>query len=159
MIEIQRASESDIPALLPLVKDYWNFEKIDNFEASAVAVQLQRLLSEPRLGGGWVAMEDGVAVAYLLAVYIFSLEHLGITAEIDELFILPSQRGKGLAAKLLKTAESEFLQAGCTNASLQLSRDNGTARKLYHRHGYTERARYELLDKKLGEGESQSLAT
>jgi GNAT superfamily N-acetyltransferase len=81
-----------------------------------------------------------------------SLEHLGLTAEIDEFFVLPSQRGHGVGAELLKADESEILRAGCTNASLQLSRTNDSARAFYHRHGYTERAAYELLDKRLREG-------
>ncbi len=59
--------------------------------------------------------------AALLAVYVFSLEHLGITAEIDELFVLSSQGDRGIGAELLEVAESEFRRLGCTNVSLQLS--------------------------------------
>jgi GNAT superfamily N-acetyltransferase len=152
MARIQRATASDVPALLPLVAEYWRFEAIDGFEPQRVAAQLGRLLSEPGLGAGWIAVVEGVAVGYLLAVYVFSLEHLGITAEIDEFFLLPSQRGHGVGAKLLKTAELEFVRAGCTNVSLQLARGNDSARAFYHRHGYTERSAYELLDKMLHEG-------
>jgi hypothetical protein len=94
---------------------------------------------------------EGAAVGYLLAVYVFSLEHLGLTAEIDELFVLPSQRGRGVGAELLRCAEAEFLRAGCTNVSLQLSRGNDAARAFYHRHGYSERSAYELLDRMLHE--------
>ena len=50
---------------------------------------------------------------------------------------------------LLRVAEEEFLQAGCTNVSLQFSRGNEAARGFYRRHAYTERAGYELLDKRL----------
>ena len=49
---------------------------------------------------GWIACIKGQAVGYLLAVYVFSLEHLGLTAEIDEFFVLPSARGKGLGDEL-----------------------------------------------------------
>lgn len=149
---IQRATVRDVPALLPLVADYWNLEAIPRFEPQRVAVQLKRLLSEPSLGVGWIAITEGVAVGYLLAVYVFSLEHLGITAEIDELFVLPSLRGSGVGAKLLEIAESEFRRARCTNVSLQLSRDNDSARAFYHHRGYTDRSAYELLDKPLQDG-------
>ena len=86
---------------------------------------------------------------YLLAVYVFSLEHLGLTAEIDEFFVLPSARGKGLGDALLRLAEAEFLRRGCTNVALQLGRGNDQARVFYRAHGYSERAGYELLDKML----------
>lgn len=146
---IRQATARDVPALLPLIADYWRFEDIGGFEPRRVAAQLTRLLSEPRLGIGWMAVAAGEAVGYLLGVYVFSLEHLGLTAEIDEFFVAPSQRGSGLGRKLLAAAESEFVRVGCTNVSLQLSRGNDAARVFYHRHGYTDRSGYELLDKML----------
>lgn len=152
MAEIREATAGDVPALLPLVEEYWSFEAISGFDSDRVAAQLKRLLSERRLGAGWISTADGVAVGYLLAVYVFSLEHLGITAEIDELFVLSSQRGRGIGAELLKVAESEFRRVGCMSVSLQLSRHNSAARAFYRRHGYVERSGYELLDKMLVDG-------
>jgi GNAT superfamily N-acetyltransferase len=149
VIEIRQATASDVPAILPLVADYWSFEGISGFEPQRVGAQLTRLLAEPGLGSGWIAVEQGVAVGYLLAVYVFSLEHLGLTAEIDEFFVSPSRRGAGVGDELLKIAEAEFVRARCTNVSLQLSRGNDSARAFYHRHGYAERSGYELLDKML----------
>ena len=63
--------------------------------------------------------------------------------------MLPSARGKGLGNALLQRAEAEFVRRGCTNVSLQLGRGNDGARVFYRSHGYTERAGFELLDKKL----------
>jgi GNAT superfamily N-acetyltransferase len=133
MAEVRKATAADVPILLPLVEAYWRFEAIFGFEAGRVGVQLNRLFSDPRLGTGWIFMADGVAVGYLLAVYVFSLEHLGITAEIDEFFVLPSHRGQGIGAEFLKLAESEFQRVGCTNVSLQLSRHNSLAQAFYRR--------------------------
>ena len=149
MAIIKKATESDIQDILPLVKEYWDFENIDGFEPERVSVQLRRLLTEPSIGGGWIAMDDGGAAGYLLAVYVFSLEHLGLTAEIDEFFMLPSHRGLGIGKKLLMAAEAEFFRIGCTNVSLQLSRKNESARNFYHHFQYLDRSGYELLDKTL----------
>ena len=149
MLQIQQATTNDVPALLPLVAEYWRFEAISGFESQSVAAQLRRFLSEPHLGIGWLAIVQGVPVGYLLAVYVFSLEHLGLTAEIDEFFVLPQQRRDGLGSELLRSAESEFVRVGCTNVSLQLSRSNDSARVFYHRQGYVERSGYELLEKML----------
>lgn len=127
VIRIQRATANNALALIPLVAEYWRFEAIADFEPERVTVQIKRLLSDPGLGAGWIAYVEDVPVGYLFAVYVFSLEHLGVTAEIDELFVLPSERGKGIDTELLKVAESEFLRSGCTNVSLQLSRSNDAA--------------------------------
>ena len=40
-------------------------------------------------------------VGYLLAVYVFSLKHLGLTAEVGELFVSPSRRGQNIGTQLL----------------------------------------------------------
>jgi ribosomal protein S18 acetylase RimI-like enzyme len=149
MVQIWPAAASDVATLIPLVAEYWRFENISGFDPERVATQLTRLLSAPKLGAGWVASVDGVVAGYLLAVYVFSLEHLGLTAEIDEFFVLPTQRGQGAGAELLRIAEAEFVRAGCTNVSLQLSRSNDAARAFYRRHAYKERSGYELLDKML----------
>jgi GNAT superfamily N-acetyltransferase len=139
----------DIPAALPLVEQYWIFEDIAGYDATRIGKELERLCGDPRLGAGWIAKVKGRPVGYLLAVYVFSLEHLGLTAEIDEFFVLPSARGHGTGCALLAAAEAEFTRMKCTNVSLQLGRGNDAARDFYRRQGYTERSGYELLDKML----------
>jgi len=72
---------------------------------------------------------------------------LGLTAEIDELFVRPRVRAIGIGGKLLQAAEAAFIAAGCTNVVLQLARSNDSGRAFYIRHGYSPRPGYELLDK------------
>jgi GNAT superfamily N-acetyltransferase len=147
--DIRPVTPADVPALLPLVEQYWIFEGIEGFEPAAVGRELERVLGDPRLGSGWIATVRGQAVGYLLAVYVFSLEHLGLTAEIDEFFVLPSARGRKVGEQLLALAEAEFMRRNCMNVSLQLGRGNDRARAFYRRQGYGERAGFELLDKTL----------
>ncbi len=146
---VRPAAAGDIPALLPLVEQYWVFEDIAGFEPARVGTELKRLFTDPRLGAGWLAEVNGKTAGYLLAVYVFSLEHLGLTAEIDEFFVLPSCRKHGAGSQLLQAAEAGFARMKCTNVSLQLGRGNDAARDFYRRHGYADRAGFELLDKML----------
>lgn len=149
---IERATAEDVPALVPLVADYWAFERIAGFDPARIAAQLSRLFADPRLGIGWVALVDDAPAGYLLAVYVFSLEHVGLTAEIDEFFVRPPHRGRGVGAALLAAAEAAFVRAGCTSVSLQVSRGNDAARAFYDRQGYSERTGYDLLEKALRPG-------
>ena len=154
MTTIRPITANDVPELLALVEQYWLFEDIAGFERASVAKQLQRLCGDPRLGAGWIAHDGKQPAGYLLAVYVFSLEHLGLTAEIDEFFVLPSCRGRGVGAQLLRMAEAEFARTNCTNVSLQLGRGNEAAREFYRRNGYSDRAGFELLDKGLPRSEA-----
>lgn len=148
-MNIRRLAAAEVSAVLPLVEQYWIFEDIGGYEPEAVRRELERVCADPRLGAGWIAEQEGRTVGYLLAVFVHSLEHLGLTAEIDEFFLLPSARGHGAGIGLLEAAEAEFRRIGCTNVSLQLGRGNDAAREFYRRRGYSERSGYELLDKML----------
>ena len=62
-------------------------------------------LSQPQLAVAcWVAEEGGRLVGYLLAVYLFSLEHGGMMAEIDEFFVLNEKRSLHIGTALLDAA-------------------------------------------------------
>lgn len=147
--EVRRAGLGDMATLLCLVEQYWRFENITGFDPARVSPQLQRLLTLSNLGCGWLAFHEDVPAGYLLAVYVLSLEHLGLTAEIDEFFVLPEFRSRGIGDRLLHAAETAFVTAGCTNVALQLARQNESGRDFYRRHGYSARAGYELMDKVL----------
>lgn len=149
LADIRAITAADIPALLPLVEQYWIFEDIAHYDATRVTSALERMCADASLASGWITLSRGQAVGYLLAVYVFSLEHLGLTAEIDEFFVLPSARGRKIGDRMLKLAEAEFARRGCTNVALQLGRGNDRARAFYSAHGYGERAGYGLLDKML----------
>jgi ribosomal protein S18 acetylase RimI-like enzyme len=108
-----------------------------------------RLLEDASLGRIWIATVYGEPAGYLLAVYVFSLEFQGMTAEIDEFFIEPQHRNLGLGARMLGAAEEQFRAEGCTNVSLQIGRSNEAARRFYRGHGFDDRAGYEIVSKML----------
>ena len=148
-ITVRAASAGDVETLLGLVEEYWRFEAIDGFERGRVGAELRRVLVDDRLGAAWLAFAGDASVGYLLAVYVFSLEHLGLTAEIDEFFVRPDHRAHGIGRRLLQAAEAQFTSRGCTSVSLQLGRGNDAGRAFYVRHGYAPRAGFELLDRTL----------
>ena len=149
-MDIRPASSADIPALLALVRRYWDYEGIAGFEALRIELVLQQLLATagPR-GAVWVAEAAGALVGYLIVVLVISVEHKGLMGEIDELFVLPEARSRGIGTALLAAAEQALVQRGCVRLQLQLGRGNARARTFYERHGYGARAGYELLDKPL----------
>jgi GNAT superfamily N-acetyltransferase len=148
-VGIRPATPADLEMLLPMVEQYWRFEAIEGFDATRMRKLLTRVLEDSNLGRAWVATLYGEPAGYLLAVYVFSLEHQGLTAEIDEFFVVPAHRGLGLGHQILAIAEAQFRLEGCTNVSLQLGRSNEAARNFYRRHGFDDRAGYELVSKNL----------
>lgn len=148
-VDVRPAGVSDVPALLALIERYWQFENISGFESGRLDAVVRRGLANEHLGRAWLARVDGEPAGYLFIVFVYSLEYQGLTAEIDELFVLPAHRGRALGATLLEAAEAGCRGAGCTRLVLQLGRENEAARRFYRRRGFNERAGYELLDKDL----------
>jgi ribosomal protein S18 acetylase RimI-like enzyme len=146
---IRLALPEDIDVLLPMIEQYWRFENIEGFDVGRMRKIVARLLEDASLGRLWIANVYGEPAGYLLAVYVFSLEHQGLTAEIDELFIAPQHRNLGIGANLLTAAEGQFRAEGCTNVSLQIGRANEAARRFYRGHGFEGRAGYEIVSKML----------
>jgi GNAT superfamily N-acetyltransferase len=148
-IRIRLAVPQDSAALVPLVERYWRFEAIEGFDAARVASLLERVLVDATLGRAWIATVGGDPAGYLLAVFVFSLEFQGVTAEIDELFVIERHRGGGIGGKLLDAAEAHFRAAGCTHVALQIGRDNEAARAFYQRRGFSGRSGFDLVSKPL----------
>ena len=144
---IRLATLADIAGVASLVEQYWVFEDIAGFDRPRIETLLQGLLLEPTRGACWVAEAQENLCGYLLAVFVFSLEHGGLMAEIDEFFVASEMRSSGLGALLLGHAERDFARRGLVRAQLQLGSDNHRGRLFYERHGFLERSGYELLDK------------
>jgi ribosomal protein S18 acetylase RimI-like enzyme len=149
-MDVRRARPGDIPQLLALIRHYWDFEGIEGFAALHIELVLKELLEGPSPRGSiWVAESQGTLAGYLIVVLVMSLEHQGLMGEIDELFVLPESRARGVGARLLAAAEAELAQRGCVRLQLQLAIGNRRARAFYERLGFGVRAGYELLDKPL----------
>ncbi len=148
-VTVRPAARSDIPQLLALVRRYWEYQALAGFEALRMELLLQHLIGEPRLGAAWVAEAEGNLTGYLVAVTVLSLEHGGLMAEIDELFVLPAARARGVGARLLAAAEDALAARGCVRLQLQLGVTNSAARDFYQHRGYRARDGYRLLDKAL----------
>jgi GNAT superfamily N-acetyltransferase len=140
---------TDVAGVAALAERYWDFESIGGFDRPRIAALLGSLLSQPERGACWVAETDGCLCGYLLAVFMFSLEHGGMMAEIDEVFVSEDMRSTGLGSLLVAQAERELAERGLVRLQLQLGVVNDRARLFYERHGFRRRAGYELLDKPL----------
>ena len=146
---IRPATIEDVAGIASLVQRYWEYESVAGFDRARVETLLGALLAEPDHGACWVAETEGRLCGYLLAAFMFSLEHGGSMAEIDELFVSREMRSLGVGALLLARAEGELAQRGLVRLQLQVGVANERARNFYGRHGFRRRAGYELLDKAL----------
>jgi len=80
-------------------------------------------------------------VGYALVIYFLSLEFDGRVGVLDEFFLEPSRRCKGLGSWVLGRLKAELLSAGIRVLRLEVDERHREAANLYRRHGLQRETR------------------
>src|SRR5262249_42126725 len=97
--------------------------------------------AEPRRGCIFVARDGDRLVGVAYVSFIWSLEHGGHAAWLEELYVLPAERSRGIGSALL-TAAVDFARAdGCAAVALEVEADHVRAANLYARNGFERHSR------------------
>jgi GNAT superfamily N-acetyltransferase len=152
-VSYRAAATSDIDCLLQLMlglqqDDPWSVP----FREEVVRESLRELLINPSVGRVFLICDADSCVGYVVLSFDFSLEYGGRNAWIDELFIRPELRGKGIGSKALDFAVQVARECGAKVLHLEVNRGNpainsigGTASKTTtapcSRSGLPERTR------------------
>jgi GNAT superfamily N-acetyltransferase len=98
---------------------------------------LTTLRREPWRGRAVVAEEGGALVGYALLIAFWSNELGGEVCDVDELFVLPEHRGRGLATALFAAIDEDGLwPTPAVALALGTTPGNAAARRLYERLGF-----------------------
>jgi GNAT superfamily N-acetyltransferase len=136
-----------IKRLVPFVRAFYDHFHYPYREREKVSV-LHKMLRDESLGRLWLIRHAGNDVGYVLLAFSFSLEFNGRIAFVDELFITPSGRQKGVGAGVLKKLESICRRSGIVALRLESEAHNTRATALYARLGYIDHGRH-LLTRQL----------
>jgi GNAT superfamily N-acetyltransferase len=98
---------------------------------------LEALRHEPHRGRAVVAEAAGEIVGYALLIGFWSNERGGVVCEVDELFVAPAARGRGIGTALFAALErGELGAASAVSIELGVTPGNEGARRLYERLGF-----------------------
>lgn len=78
--------------------------------------------------------ERVVGIAYVAS--ILSVEHGGRAGWLEELFVVPELRGKGIGAALLQASMARSRQVGFIALDLEVDAEHQRAESLYRRFGF-----------------------
>ncbi|MBX2805425.1 MAG: GNAT family N-acetyltransferase [Hyphomicrobiales bacterium] len=147
-VVLKRADISDVGSLLFLVEEYHRFESI-RLSPDLRRAGIEAILRDPSLGGIWLIKADNQDVGYIALCYGFSIEFAGRDAFIDEFYILPGYRRKGIGAYVLGHIMDNAYKEGIVMIYLEVDEENAAARVLYERHGFALRKNYCLMSVRL----------
>lgn len=141
------AVPADLETITPLMAAFYEEDR-HPWHPVAARETLAVLLADPACGRAFVIEEEGRAIGYLVVCFGFSLEFHGRDAFLDELYVTPAARGRGLGREALRVAEACCREAGARALHLEVGHGNRAARGLYASWGFEERP-HELMTKRL----------
>jgi GNAT superfamily N-acetyltransferase len=143
--ELLLAGESQLEALLPLVRGYHEFEHVAMSDAERAAAVAPLLQPDSGLGRIWLVRSGGEAVGYAALTFGYSIEFRGRDAFVDELFLVEKARGRGMGSAVLEFLKQEAAALGIVALHLEVARDNRRARRVYERWGFEPREQFHLM--------------
>jgi ribosomal protein S18 acetylase RimI-like enzyme len=93
------------------------------------------LCSDASLGRAWLLTDGRRDVGYALAYWRHSIDHGGRVAVLDDLWIDPALRGRGLGVRLLWAAMAGMAQAGARAVVVEADPADAPAMAFYDRLG------------------------
>ena len=145
MVQIRRASLSDVGHLTGLVEQYRAFYLQDS-NALTEKFMSDRISRDESVV--FVAEVDGSMVGFTQCYPSFSTVSLSVVWLLNDLFVDPEHRGQGIANRLMAEAEKAARDAGASRIWLRTAHTNLPAQALYESRGWVYDEvfkRYDLL--------------
>jgi len=133
--------------VLELMRAYAD-EDGQSFSLANATAAVDAILADTPLASLWLVELDGEIAGYLCVTQGFSLETGGGDFFLDEIYLVPTARGRGLGHEAIAFAERESQAAGARRLCLEVEPDNRRAAKLYGELGYRSHGRH-LMSKPL----------
>jgi GNAT superfamily N-acetyltransferase len=146
-LQLVRFTRADLPLVGPMVRAYY-LEDGHSFHEERQLRALAVLADGEPLGRGWLIALAGRPIGYLVLTLGFSVEAGGAEGCIDEFYLVPAVRGRGLGGRALELVEAEARHLAVRRLYLEVEHGN-RALHLYRRAGYLDHQRF-LLSKFLG---------
>lgn len=135
-MEITLATVSDIPALCELLALLFLQETDFQPNSKAQRRGLVHILSNPDVGLILVARKGSQIVGMVNLLFTVSTALGQRVALLEDLIVLPNQRGNGIGSQLLKQAIETARLHHCHRITLLTDSTNESAQWLYQKHGF-----------------------
>lgn len=109
--------------------------------AKAIVAAVDGIMVDDRRGFLLVAKEASVVIGVAYVSFTWTLEHSGKSCWLEELYVLPKRRGRGIGSKLLASVLDRARSGGCAAVDLEVDHEHGRAANLYSRHGFRSLSR------------------
>lgn len=132
-IELRRATEGDVPHLVPLFGAYREFYRQRPEPRAEDAYLADRIIREEAVV--FLAERSGEAIGFTLLYPSFSSISLRPIWVLNDLYVRPAERRNGVGALLIRRAVEFARVSGAEYLTLETAKDN-PAQRLYEAEGW-----------------------
>jgi GNAT superfamily N-acetyltransferase len=140
MLEIATARSEDLTPILTLLHT-----QLQEHDIVLTDQALQRatrgLVEDHTLGRILTARIDGELVGVAVISFLWTLEHGGPAAWLDEVYVEPARRGDGIGRRLVEAALQVARDNDCIALDLEVDAGHEAAERLYERLGFRRHRR------------------
>ena len=129
------ATASDAATLARLLHDFNEEFDARTDTEPVLAERFGRILADPDVLA-LVATAAGRAAGFALVTLRPAIWFDGPVATLDELYVVPADRDRGIGTALLIRARDELLRRGCPEMQINVDEVDSAARRFYERHGF-----------------------
>jgi len=145
---ITLATPADAPKLLGLVAAFHTEYGLDLDNAQREAA-LMPLLDRSPLGAAWLFGPSLSPTGYVIITFGWSIELGGMDAFVDELYVRPNVRKRGIASEVLSAIAASLRDVGVRALHLEVDREDASVQRLYTRAHFKMRDRFALMTRVL----------
>src|SRR5258708_38059362 len=134
-LAIHAMSEADLASGIELLRRQLDEHAIDLAD-TALLNAVRGILDKPERGRILVVSRGERVVGVAVLSFLWTLEHGGQAAWLDELYVEPNQRRLGIGRKLVQVSMQAAAEAGCKTLDLEVEDGHEEATRLYQRLGF-----------------------
>lgn len=142
-VMMRQAGEDDLANLLELMQEFYA-EAGYSLNPDRARAAFLPLLTPGQVGQVWLAEFEGQMAGHVVLTFCYSMEYGGRSAFIDDLFVRPTLRNRGVGRGLVEQARAVCEELGVRAMHLEVARTNGPAQAIYRAVGFDSTDR-ELL--------------
>lgn len=129
-LEIRQATAADISVLVDLMADFYA-EASFALDHEWAARSFTALLADPARNAAWIAWLGGKPVGHVVLCARHSMEFGGLDGSIDDLYVRPAARRRGIGHALLERLVAHARAQGILALHVEVAPDNAAAQALY----------------------------
>ena len=131
MLTIDTVGAADLPELMPMLRAYCDFYRVDPTDERLRALA-SALIADPSEGLQLIARDsDGTPLGFATIYWTWQTLHAARVGVLNDLFVTPASRGSGAGRALIERCRELCRERGAEKLVWETALDNTAAQRLY----------------------------